>query len=367
MASEENEEKDTNCIHASNTDPNSVETLQEKVGMEDIATTECSLPKCQLPEAPPLPQSNDYHGPVMDELECSIVVKKYPYPETDKSVIFIASFNDEFTNIAEVFPISPTKAWIYNNLQTRFIDITREKMLFERDVGCLEPPFFRPMGMNPTILDKPENRISKMAVKNPDDILNIDFTTDPHYKSQDEAIYILLLKSLEHVACVRKPKRFALTHDGVYIQLYRSNGMFIKETKMPHTGKHPIHVVYHMAENHNGDICIAVDQHGCSGSVVVTDMNLVYRFTYKGEIGCKFSASCLAVDSHNNIVIVNQDQGIDIIDENGKFLKRKPLASFSEEGTPYGIAIDNNDQAWIITNLNKIVGVDLNQIMSNSE
>ena len=71
--------------------------------------------------------------------------------------------------------------------------------------------------------------------------------------------------------------------------------------------------------------------------------------------------------SKNNIVIVNQDQGIDIIDENGKFMKRKPLDSFSQEGTPYGIAIDRNDKAWIITNLNKIVGVELKQIMYNSD
>ena len=204
-----------------------------------------------------------------------------------------------------------------------------------------------------------------MAVKNPDDFLNIDFTTDPHYKPQDEVICILPLKSFEHVACVRKRKRLALTHDGVYIQLYRSNGIFIKETKMHQTGKHPIHVVYHMAENNNGDICIAVDQHACAGSVVVTDMNLVHRFSYKGETGCTFSEACLAVDSKNNIVIVNQNQGIDIIDENGKFLKRKSLDSISQEGTPYGIAIDSNDKAWIITSLNKIVGVDLKQIMSN--
>lgn len=238
-------------------------------------------------------------------------------------------------------------------------------MLFERDAGRLKPPVYCPKGFNPTIPDKPKNRISNMAVKNPDNLLNIDFTTDPHYKPQDEVICILPLKSFEHVACVRKRKRLALTHDGVYIQLYRSNGIFIKETKMHQTGKHPIHVVYHMAENNNGDICIAVDQHACAGSVVVTDMNLVHRFSYKGETGCTFSEACLAVDSKNNIVIVNQNQGIDIIDENGKFLKRKSLDSISQEGTPYGIAIDSNDKAWIITSLNKIVGVDLKQIMSN--
>jgi len=367
MESEENKEQDTTCIQASTADPNSVETLQDKNVIENIATTECSLPKCEIPEAPPLPQSNDYPGHVIDELECRLDVKKRPYPETDKSVIFIASFDDEFTNIAEIFPVSPTKAWICNSIHARFVDITRQKVLFECNVGCLKPPYYRPKGLNPTILDKPENRISNMVVKNADDISNIDFTTDPHYKPQDQVICILSLKSLEHVACVRKRKRLALTHDGVYIQLYRSNGIFIKETKMHHTGKHPIHVVYHMAENNNGDICIAVDQLACSGSVVVTDMNLVHRFTYKGESCCKFSAACFAVDSQNNIVIVNQDQGIDIIDENGKFMKRKPLDSFSQEGTPYGIAIDRNDKAWIITSINKIVGVELKQIMYNSE
>lgn len=69
MKSEENEEKDTNCIHASNTDSNSVETLQEKKGIENIGTTECSLLKCEIPEAPPLRQSNDYHEQAIDELE----------------------------------------------------------------------------------------------------------------------------------------------------------------------------------------------------------------------------------------------------------------------------------------------------------
>ena len=69
-------------------------------------------------------------------------------------------------------------------------------MLFACNVGCLRPSFYRPKGLNPTILDKPENRISNMGVKNTDDISNIDFTTDPHYKTQDEVMCILPLKSL---------------------------------------------------------------------------------------------------------------------------------------------------------------------------
>lgn len=40
---------------------------------------------------------------------------------------------------------------------------------------------------------------------------------------------------------------------------------------MHHTGKHPMHVVYHMAEN---NIYIAVDQHACCGSVVVTEFSI---------------------------------------------------------------------------------------------
>jgi len=43
------------------------------------------------------------------------------------------------------------------------------------------------------------------------------------------------------------------------------------------------------------------------------------------------------------------------------------LDSFSQGGTPYGIAINSNDKAWIITNSNQIVGVELKQIMYNSE
>ena len=108
-----------------------IQALQDKNVIENITTAECYLPKCEIPFAPSLLQPNDYHGHAINEIECSLDVKKRPYHETDKSLICIASFDDEFPNIAEIFPVSPTKAWICNNIHARLIDITRENVLFE--------------------------------------------------------------------------------------------------------------------------------------------------------------------------------------------------------------------------------------------
>jgi len=75
MKSEDNEKKYTNCIHAATAGPKPVEIMQDENVIENIATTEWSLPKCEIPEAPPLPQLNDYPGHLIDELECSLDVK----------------------------------------------------------------------------------------------------------------------------------------------------------------------------------------------------------------------------------------------------------------------------------------------------
>ena len=69
-----------------------IQALQDKNVIENITTAECYLPKCEIPDVHSLPQPDDYPGNSINELECSLDVKKLPYPETEKYLIFIASF-----------------------------------------------------------------------------------------------------------------------------------------------------------------------------------------------------------------------------------------------------------------------------------
>jgi hypothetical protein len=61
---------------------------------------------------------------------------------------------------------------------------------------------------------------------------------------------------------------------------------------------------------------------------------------------------------------VNQLQFIDVIDENGKYLRRLPVDSFSPDGVPNRISVDCVGKIWIITGLDKIVCLQLQQSLT---
>jgi hypothetical protein len=298
---------------------------------------------------------------------CNVIQR--PYPDKDDSVKYVTSFDSEFTNIIGISPISDTKAWVYNLDHAKLIDIKKGEFLCEYNALYIQGNFCHLKGLDESrvlFLDTVENKIYRMTVKNSHFTVidnNSEIVCMPHVR----VLVFTTLQSGEIVTCVNKKEGFlCLKKDVPYIQLHSIYGNLKRESKLQHNGKNLLREAYDMVENKNGDICIAAEKctEPYSEWVVVLDMNFKFRFTYEGEADSNFSSASLTVGSNNTILIVNQLQFIDVIDENGKYLRRLPVDSFSPDGVPNRISVDCVGKIWIITGLDKIVCLQLQQSLT---
>lgn len=295
---------------------------------------------------------------------CNVI--QFPYPDKDDSVKYVASLNSEFTNIIGISAISDSKAWVYNLDHAKLIDIKKGELLCEYNALDIQGNFCYLKGLDESrvlYLDTGENKIYRMAVKN-SHFTVIDNNSGIVCMPDVRVLVFTTLQSGEIVTCVNKKEGLlCLKKDVPYIQLHSIYGNLKRESKLQHNGKNLLREAYDMVENKNGDICIAAEK--CTESysewVVVLDMNFKFRFTYEGEIDSNFSSVSLTVGPSNTILIVNQLQFIDVIDEDGAYLRRLSVDSFSPDGVPNRISVDCDGKIWIITSLNKIVCLQLQQ------
>lgn len=295
---------------------------------------------------------------------CNVI--QFPYPDKDDSVKYVASLNSEFTNIIGISAISDSKAWVYNLDHAKLIDIKKGELLCEYNALDIQGNFCHLKGLDESrvlYLDTGENKIYRMAVKN-SHFTVIDNNSGIVCMPDVRVLVFTTLQSGEIVTCVNKKEGLlCLKKDVPYIQLHSIYGNLKRESKLQHNGKNLLREAYDMVENKNGDICIAAEK--CTESysewVVVLDMNFKFRFTYEGETDSNFSSVSLTVGPSNTILIVNQLQFIDVIDEDGAYLRRLSVDSFSPDGVPNRISVDCDGKIWIITSLNKIVCLQLQQ------
>lgn len=298
-----------------------------------------------------------------------VKVVNLPYVKTDDRIKCVLEFDSSFKNILDIYPITPTVAWVYNLEKLRLIDI-EGKLLFDYP---LEGEFLYLQGTENInevlLLDHGENKIIKVVLSkdasNQTDALILPLIDmGISGKRQNKIKYFLLRKSGDIVVCVSRKKRRCgcISTDVLYLQIYSKDGLFIRETKLQHNGKNITGDIYAITENNNGHFCIAGNKGTEVNSHYLVDLDLQLRvhFFFDGnKSDFNFFPTSLATTRRNDILFVNNLEQIHVIDENGKIIRNILADSFTSYGRPERIATDRENKLWIVTSLGKIVSVQL--------
>lgn len=314
-------------------------------------------------------KTSDDAGTVISENGVRVKVVSLPYLKTDDRIQCVLEFDSSFTNILDIYPITPTVAWVYNLERLRLIDI-EGTLLFDYP---LKGGFLYLQGTENInevlLLDHGENKIIKVVLSkdtsNKTDALIgplIDMGTNE--KTQNRIKHFLLRKSGDIVVCVSRKNRKCgcIPTDILYLQIYNRDGLFLRETKLQHNGTNLTGDIYAITENNNGHICLAGNKGIDRNEHFLLDLDLQLRehFFFDGnESDSNFFPTSLATTRRNDILFVNNLEQIQVIDENGKILRNIQTDSFISHGRPERIATDREDKLWIVTSLGKIISVQL--------
>ncbi|CAG2241090.1 uncharacterized protein [Mytilus edulis] len=314
-------------------------------------------------------KTSDDAGTEISENGVSVKVVSLPYLKTDDRIQCVLEFDSSFRNILDIYPITPTVAWVYNLERLRLIDIGG-KLLFDYP---LKGGFLYLQGTENInevlLLDHGENKIIKVVLSkdtsNQTDALIgplIDMGTNE--KTQNKIKHFLLRKSGDIVVCVSRKLRKCgcIPTNILYIQIYSRDGLFLRETKLQHNGTNLTGDIYAITENNNGHICLAGNKDTDNNSHYLVDLDIQLRehFFFDGnESDTNFFPTSLATTRRNDILFVNNLEQIQVIDENGKILRNILTDSFISHGRPERIATDREEKLWIVTSLGKILSVQL--------
>ncbi|XP_062610102.1 uncharacterized protein LOC134271888 [Saccostrea cucullata] len=130
---------------------------------------------------------------------------------------------------------------------------------------------------------------------------------------------------------------------------YNENGHVIQAIQRNNTGQELYKLPTYIEENRNGDVIVSDFIDLSHGTVVVTDRDGRYRFTYRGpQSGSKLSPRGICTDAFSNILVCDYfTDTIQMVDKDGNYLSSLLTRLQGIDG-PVGLSYDDKSHLlWV--------------------